>query len=64
VMVPSVEKGDGHRRIAEAARGVEAGEAPAEDHHVGKLIHRPIVSRRQRAKRTTSSSGGTAFSSA
>ena len=50
------------RRMRPALGGVEPAESAAQDHDVRPSAHRPIVSRRQRAKLTTSSTGGTASS--
>ena len=63
--VTGVKRDEIRRRVAQALRGVEPGEAASQDDDMGPLLaHRPMVSRRHRAKRMTSSAGGTACSSA
>jgi hypothetical protein len=76
VVIPAVDQGYANGRALEGLRRIQAGEATPQDQDVGLprifalfTVHcspltfqSPIVSRRQRAKRTTSSTGGTASS--
>ena len=62
-MVEAVNQGDADRRAPQLLGGREAGEPTTDDHHVGAVAHRCMVSRRQRANEMTSSAGGTADSS-
>ena len=77
VVVAAVHHRHPDGRVAQRLGGVEPGEAAPENEHVRQLggrarsshriplvRQRPIVSRRQRANRITSSAGGTAASSA
>ena len=61
VVVP-IHHGHVHRGVRQPLGGVEAAESAAQDHDMRPGAHRPMVSRRQRAKFTTSSTGGTASS--
>jgi hypothetical protein len=63
MMIVAVNEGEPDGGPAQAFRGQEPGKPATHDDHVGAIGHRRIVSRRQRAKAITSSSGGTAFSS-
>jgi hypothetical protein len=76
MVVPAIDKGNSYRGALEPASRIEPREAAAEYQDVRNgprlpslwlpwmhfHIHRPMVWRRHRAKRTTSSSGGTASS--
>jgi hypothetical protein len=77
VVISAIDDSHPHRRSLEPASSIESGEAAAEYEDVRKAglpslrLHwmpfhnqRPMVWRRQRAKRITSSTGGMASSSA
>lgn len=75
-MIPAIHEGHLHWSALEPPRGVQAAESPTHDEYVGRsgrpaltahlsplTVYNPIVCRRHRANRTTSSTGGTASSS-
>ena len=65
VVIPAIDHRHPDRRAPEPLGQVEPRESASHDDHVrhGRDGHSPIVSRRHCAKRTTSSTGGTAASS-
>ena len=63
MVIGLVNEDDVHRHAPQSLGDVEPRKAATHNDDAGSA-HRRIVSRRQRAKPTTSATGGTAFSSA